>query len=123
MCIRGEPLQLAFERRGMAGGEHDSGRVYRARHHSEAETGGRRGNCGIPAEQDRTVIRILESKDAGRLLTRKAAGMAEAEAVVAPILAAVRKRGDAALMEYARKFDGLARRSVQIGRASCRERG
>jgi histidinol dehydrogenase len=60
------------------------------------------------------VIRILESKDAGRLLTRKAARMAEAEAVVAPILAAVRKRGDAALMEYARKFDGLARKSVRV---------
>jgi histidinol dehydrogenase len=60
------------------------------------------------------VIRILESKDAGRLLTRKAARMAEAEVVVAPILAAVRKRGDAALMEYARKFDGLARKSVRV---------
>jgi histidinol dehydrogenase len=60
------------------------------------------------------VIRILESKDAGRLLTRKAARMAEAEAVVAPILAAVRKRGDVALMEYARKFDGLARKSVRV---------
>ena len=60
------------------------------------------------------MIRILESKDAGRLLTRKAARMAEAEAAVAPILAAVRKRGDAALMEYARKFDGLARKSVRV---------
>jgi histidinol dehydrogenase len=60
------------------------------------------------------VIRILASKEAGRLLTRKAARMAEAEAVVAPILAAVRKRGDAALMEYARKFDGLARKSVRV---------
>ena len=60
------------------------------------------------------MIRILQSKDAGRLLTRKAARMAEAEAVVAPILAAVRKRGDAALMEYARKFDGLARKSVRV---------
>ena len=60
------------------------------------------------------MIRILESKDAGRLLTRKAARMAQAEAVVAPILAAVRQRGDAALMEYARKFDGLARKSVRV---------
>ena len=60
------------------------------------------------------MIRILASKDAGRLLTRKAARMAEAEAVVAPILSAVRKRGDAALMEYARKFDGLARKTVRV---------
>jgi histidinol dehydrogenase len=60
------------------------------------------------------VIRILKSKEAGRLLTRKAARMAEAEAVVAPILAAVRRRGDAALMGCARKFDGLTRKSVRV---------
>ena len=36
--------------------------------------------------------------------------MAEAEAVVRPILEAVRKRGDRALLEYARKFDGLTRK-------------
>jgi len=40
--------------------------------------------------------------------------MAEAEAAVAPILADVRKRGDAALLEYARKFDRLARKSVRV---------
>jgi len=60
------------------------------------------------------VIRILTSKEAGRLLTRKAARMAEAEAAVAPILAAVRKRGDAALKEYARRFDGLKRAGVRV---------
>jgi histidinol dehydrogenase len=60
------------------------------------------------------VIRILKSAEAGKLLTRKAARMAKAESVVAPILAAVRKRGDAALLEYARKFDGLARKSVRV---------
>ena len=55
------------------------------------------------------MIRILQSKDVGRLLARKAARLTEAEAVVRPILEAVRKRGDRALMEYARQFDGLAR--------------
>ncbi len=60
------------------------------------------------------MIRIIESKDAGRLLTRRAARMVEAEAVVRPILDAVRTRGDKALLEYARKFDGLARRSVRV---------
>lgn len=60
------------------------------------------------------MIRILKSSEAGALLTRKAARMAEAESVVAPILAAVRARGDAALLEYARKFDGLARKSVRV---------
>jgi histidinol dehydrogenase len=60
------------------------------------------------------VIRILASKDIGRLLARKAARFTEAEAVVRPILEAVRSRGDKALMEYARQFDGLARRSVRV---------
>jgi histidinol dehydrogenase len=60
------------------------------------------------------VIRIIDSKDAGRLLKRRAARLGEAEAVVRPILEAVRTRGDAALMEYARQFDGLTRRSVRV---------
>ncbi len=60
------------------------------------------------------MIRILPGSDAGRLLTRKAARFTEAEAVVAPILEAVRTRGDKALLEYARKFDGLATKSVRV---------
>ena len=40
-------------------------------------------------------------------MTRKAVRLAEAEAVVAPILEAVRTRGDEAVLEYARKFDQL----------------
>jgi len=60
------------------------------------------------------VIRIIESKDVGRLLARKAARFTEAEAVVRPILEAVRKRGDRALLEYARKFDHLDRKSVRV---------
>ncbi len=63
------------------------------------------------------MIRILESKDAGRLLARKAARFAEAEAVVRPILEDVRRRGDRALVEYGRKFDGLDRRSVRVPEA------
>lgn len=60
------------------------------------------------------MIRILKSDQVGRLLARKSARLAEAEAVVRPILEAVRKRGDRALLEYARKFDGLERRSVRV---------
>ena len=59
-------------------------------------------------------MRILESKDVGRLLARKAARFEEAEAVVRPILEAVRKRGDRALLEYARRFDRLDRKSVRV---------
>ena len=60
------------------------------------------------------MIRILESKEVGRLLARKAARFEEAEAVVKPILADVRRRGDRALIEYARKFDGFKRRTVRV---------
>jgi len=60
------------------------------------------------------VIRILQSKDVGRLLKRRAARLEEAEAVVRPILDDVRKRGDRALVEYARKFDGLDRNNVRV---------
>jgi histidinol dehydrogenase len=60
------------------------------------------------------VIRILETQQVGRLLARKAARLTEAETVVRPILEAVRKKGDRALLEYARQFDGFTRRSVRV---------
>ena len=53
------------------------------------------------------MIRILSGKEIGKLIRRRAARLDEAEAVVRPILEAVRRRGDRALEEYARKFDGL----------------
>ena len=60
------------------------------------------------------MIRILESKQMGRVLARRTARMAEAEEAVRPILEAVRKRGDKGLMEYARKFDKPERKSVLV---------
>src|SRR6185436_7071653 len=60
------------------------------------------------------MIRIIESREVGKLLARKAARFADAEAVVRPILDAVRKRGDKALLEYARKFDQFDRKSVAV---------
>ncbi len=60
------------------------------------------------------MIRIIPSKDAGALLTRRAAKLDAAEAVVRPILDAVRNRGDDALLEYARRFDRLERPSVVV---------
>ena len=62
------------------------------------------------------MIRILDSKDAHRLLKRRAARLEEAEATVRPILDDVRRRGDAALLEYARRFDGFEGRSVRVPR-------
>jgi len=61
------------------------------------------------------MIRILESSAVGKLLARKAARFAGAEEIVRPILDAVRKRGDKALLEYARQFDQLDRKTVAVG--------
>ncbi|MBL8175446.1 MAG: histidinol dehydrogenase [Bryobacterales bacterium] len=60
------------------------------------------------------MIRILEANQANKILERRTARLDEAEAVVKPILEAVRKRGDKALLEYARKFDGLKGSSVTV---------
>lgn len=67
------------------------------------------------------MLRILSSKDAPRLLKRRAARLDEAEAVVHPILEDVRRRGDAALLEYARRFDGFEGRSVLVSQARLEE--
>ncbi len=60
------------------------------------------------------MLRILESKDMGRLLARREARFQEAEAVVRPILESIRKRGDTGLIEYAKKFDNLERKTVRV---------
>lgn len=60
------------------------------------------------------MIRILEASQASKILERRTARLEEAAAQVQPILQAVRKRGDRALLEYARKFDGLERKSVVV---------
>jgi histidinol dehydrogenase len=67
------------------------------------------------------MIRILESKDASQLLRRRAARFDEAERTVRPILDAIRKRGDAALLEYARHYDKLERRGVAIPAEEARQ--
>lgn len=60
------------------------------------------------------MIRILHSRRMGRLLERRAARMDEAEGAVRPILEAVRKRGDAAVLEYARRLDGFTGSSLRV---------
>jgi histidinol dehydrogenase len=60
------------------------------------------------------MIQIFNLTDAGFFVERKAVRLEEAERVVGPILAGVRARGDAALLEYARKFDGFEGTSVRI---------
>jgi histidinol dehydrogenase len=60
------------------------------------------------------MIRILSRTALPRLLARRKVRLAEAEAVVRPILEAVRARGDRALLEYGRKFDALDRKTVVV---------
>jgi histidinol dehydrogenase len=67
------------------------------------------------------MLRILPLDQAQTFITRKALRLAEAEQTVAPILEAVRKRGDEAVLEYARKFDGLSGSDLTIRPAEWRE--
>lgn len=60
------------------------------------------------------MIRIVDSSQAAKLLDRRAARLNEAEKIVRPILDAVRKRGDKALIEYAKKFDKFDRKTVRV---------
>jgi histidinol dehydrogenase len=66
------------------------------------------------------MLRILPLDQAQTFITRKAVRLAEAEHTVAPILEAVRKRGDEAVLEFARKFDGLTSSELTIRRAEWR---
>lgn len=67
------------------------------------------------------MIRILSHEDAGAVLTRRTARLDEAEAVVQPILRAVESEGDKAVLEFARKFDGLGDRALLIPQSEMAE--
>ncbi len=60
------------------------------------------------------MIKIIDAKSAAALMTRKSVRLREAEQAVSPILDAVRDRGDAALLEFARKFDRFSGHSVRV---------
>jgi histidinol dehydrogenase len=60
------------------------------------------------------MLRIISLSEAQSFVTRKTVRLAEAEAVVAPILEAVRERGDAAVLIYARNFDGFEGTSFSV---------
>lgn len=61
-----------------------------------------------------STLAILEADAAQQLIHRPRARLAEAERVVAPILEDVRRRGDAALIEYARKLDRLELSEIRV---------
>lgn len=60
------------------------------------------------------MIRILDIDEAGALLQRRRLRLDRAERVVAPILEAVRRGGDAALRRYARRLDGPGTDSLVV---------
>ena len=67
------------------------------------------------------MIRILRAEEIGRLLARRAARFAEAEAVVRPILEDVRRHGDRAVLKYARRLDGFTGKSARVPERALRE--
>src|SRR5579862_9962588 len=60
------------------------------------------------------MIRIIHYREAQSLVARKTQRLEDAECIVEPILEDVRREGDAALLAYARKFDGFEGASVRI---------
>ena len=60
------------------------------------------------------MIRILKYEDAASLVVDRKPDDARYETVVRPIIDGVRQRGDEALFEYARKFDGLGDQPLLI---------
>jgi histidinol dehydrogenase len=53
------------------------------------------------------MLRIIDQLQAEKLLQRRKARLTEAEGVVGPILEDVRRRGDKAVLKYARRLDDL----------------
>ena len=60
------------------------------------------------------MIKIVAANQVSKILSRKAARFGEAEAIVKPMLEAVKKRGDAAVIEYARHFDKFDRKTLLV---------
>jgi histidinol dehydrogenase len=63
------------------------------------------------------MLKIFSRKDTtavDQLFARRVRRLGRAQAIVSPILEDVRKKGDRALVSYARQFDGLKGRSVRI---------
>ncbi len=70
------------------------------------------------------MLRVISSRNREALTAlrrRRASRLSDAERVVAPILEAVRRRGDEALVEFARELDGLERESPRVPAATLQE--
>jgi histidinol dehydrogenase len=66
------------------------------------------------------MLRIVHLDQAQSFVKRKAVRLAEAEQAVQPILDAVRERGDEAVLEFARKFDGFSGSGLTVSTAGAR---
>jgi histidinol dehydrogenase len=66
------------------------------------------------------MLRIVNLDQAQSFVKRKAVRLAEAEQTVQPILDAVEERGDEAVLEFARKFDGFTGHELKLPTASAR---
>jgi histidinol dehydrogenase len=66
------------------------------------------------------MLRIVNLDQAQSFVKRKAVRLAEAEQAVQPILDAVRERGDEAVIEFARKFDGFSGSGLTVSTAHAR---
>jgi histidinol dehydrogenase len=63
------------------------------------------------------MIRIISHLNAPSVITSRRARLDQAERIVAPILEAVRTEGDAALIRFARQFDGLGYMPLRVSEA------
>ena len=66
------------------------------------------------------MLRIVNLDQAQSFGKRKAMRLAEAEQTVQPILDAVQERGDEAVLEFARKFDGFSGNDFKVSTAHTR---
>lgn len=60
------------------------------------------------------MIKIFDWRDSETFQIERQSGEAGPDAVVKPILRAVRKEGDAALLRYARELDGLGEQPIRV---------
>src|SRR5271167_442509 len=101
--------------------QYHRGRENRPPADSQAEIGSRRRNCGISAEQNRVLMRILPLTNAtqAKILSSRRDSSRSAERVAARIVADVRRRGDPALFSWTKRFDRvvLSAKTVWVSRA------
>jgi histidinol dehydrogenase len=65
------------------------------------------------------MIRILNSNEKQDLVVRRSVRLAEAELVVASIIESVRKFGDTAVLDHARRLDGFEGTNIRIAPEQC----